>query len=82
MRYPSRVDSELAQINRAIDQLVEEYRACYLWSLRADYFPRTPSERLRVLAMIRRHGDLEAFRRASFLSQWLSQNSNAASVAR
>lgn len=82
MSYPSRVETELSQINRAIDQLVDEYRTRCLWSLRADYFPRTAAEQLRVLATIQRHGDLEAFRRASMLSQWLLQNSNAASVAR
>jgi len=82
MRYPWRVETELAQINQAVDQLVDEYRTRYLWSLRTDYFPRTRSEQLRVLATIRQHGDLEAFRRASSLSQWLLQRSNAASVAR
>lgn len=55
----------------AIDQLVDEYRVRCLWFLRADYFPSTRTERLRVLEQIERHGDREGFRRAARLRRWL-----------
>ena len=66
-------ESDLAS---AVDALVDEYRASCLWSLRADYYPRTASERLHVLRAIERHGDLAAYRRASVLRQWLSRISS------
>jgi hypothetical protein len=68
-------------VAEAIDQLADEYRTRCLWSLRLDYYPRTLSEQLHVLDTISRHADVDGFRRASSLRQWLSQNSNAASVA-
>jgi hypothetical protein len=63
-----------------IDQLVDEYRLSCLWYLRADYYPRSDPERLRVLDAIARYGDLPAFRRAGRLRQWLSRPSSAPSV--
>jgi hypothetical protein len=63
-----------------IDRLVDQYRLSCLWYLRADYYPRSDAERLRVLDAIARYGDLPAFRRAGRLRQWLSQHSSASSA--
>jgi len=68
-------------IASAVDELVDEYRVRCLWSLRPDYYPHTLRERLHVLAMIQRYGDLSAYRRASTLREWLSRSSSEASVA-
>lgn len=65
----------------AIDRLVDDCRASCLWFLRADYYPTTDEERLRVLGDIQRHGDRAAFQRASELRQWLSRRSSAPSAA-
>jgi hypothetical protein len=54
-------------------RLIDDYRARSLWFLRQDYYPASASERERVLALIVRHGDQEAFRRVDELRQWLSQ---------
>jgi hypothetical protein len=64
----------------AVNRLVDEYRVRCLWFLREDFYPSTLAERLRVLGYIERHGDLEAFRRAAELRQWLSRNSSAPSA--
>lgn len=73
------LDSE-TDVAAAIDALVDEYRVRCLWFVRPGYYPRTVHEQLRVLDAIDRYGDLAAFRRASFLRQWLSQTTNAASA--
>jgi hypothetical protein len=65
---------------KAVDALIDEYRARCLWFLRPDYYPTTTEERLRLLGYIERHGDLQAYRRASPLRQWLSRRSNAISA--
>jgi len=64
----------------AVNRLVDEYRVRCLWFLREDYYPATPEERLRTLGYIERYGDVQAFRRAGELRQWLSRNSNAHSA--
>jgi hypothetical protein len=61
----------------AVRALTDEYRPRCLWFLRADFYPATAAEALRVLDYIERHGDLAAFRKVAPLKQWLSQNSNA-----
>lgn len=61
--------------------LVDEYRTRCLWFLRADYYPQTPSDAIRVLGYIERHGDVAAFQKAAALRQWLLQTSNAPSAA-
>jgi len=63
-----------------INRLVDEYRVRCLWFLRPDYYPSTLEARLRVLDYIERHGDLEAFRRAARMRQWLSPDSSARSA--
>jgi hypothetical protein len=65
---------------RAIDTLVDECRPSALWFLRPDYYPRTDDERRRVLDAIRKHGDVETFKRAARLQTWLSRHSSAASA--
>jgi hypothetical protein len=66
---------------RNVRTLVAEYRDQCLWFLRPDYFPATTTEALQALDYIQRHGDRNAFRKAARLKQWLSQSSNAPSVA-
>ncbi len=66
--------------NEEVNRLVDQYRVRCLWFLRADYYPATLEERLRVLAYIERHGDREAFRRAARLKRWLSPDSSAPSA--
>jgi hypothetical protein len=64
----------------ALRALMDEYRSRCLWFLRGDYYPSTDEEWLRVLDQIERHGDREAYRKASAIREWLSRNSSAASV--
>lgn len=63
-----------------VDRLVDEHRISCLWFLRPDYYPSTDAERIEVLALIERHGDRHAFRRAATLRRWLSQTSSDASA--
>lgn len=65
---------------RAIDALVDECRDA-LWFLRPDYLPRTDDERRHVLHAIQKHSDLERYRRAARLQEWLSRYSSAASAS-
>jgi hypothetical protein len=65
----------------AVNRLADEYRPRCLWFLREDYYPATDDERLRVLSCIERHGDVNAFRRAAELRQWLLRTSSARSAA-
>jgi hypothetical protein len=66
---------------RAIDVLVDECRSVALWFLRPDYYPRTDDERRRVLYAIQKQGDVDLYKRAARLQQWLSRHSSAASAA-
>ena len=63
-----------------VNALVDEYRGRCLWFLRADFYPQTPEEALRVLGYIERHGDVTAFQKAATLRQWLLQSTSATSV--
>ena len=65
----------------ALYALVDEYRERCLWFLRKDYYPATRAEALRVLDSIQRQGDVEAFRRAADLRQWLLRHSSETFVA-
>jgi hypothetical protein len=67
-------------IARAVDALVDECRSVALWFLRPDYYPRTDVERRRVLESIQKHGDVEVFKRAARLQEWLSRHSSATSA--
>jgi len=73
--------SERGTVGDALNRLVDDYRDRCLWFLRPDYYPTTVAERSRVLDLIVRYGDLEAYRRASEIRQWLSHHSSGTSVA-
>ncbi|MCC6766514.1 MAG: hypothetical protein IT293_17775 [Deltaproteobacteria bacterium] len=66
---------EAEAIEVAVRRLVDDYRDRCLWSLRADYYPATETETLRVLDYIERHGDRAAFMRAGEIRGWLSPSS-------
>jgi hypothetical protein len=70
-----------AAVRDELRGLVDEYRTRCLWFLRPDLYPETRDQALRMLGYIERYGDLEAFRRAGRIRQWLSQNSSERSAA-
>jgi len=76
---PRPSDSSFAE--DALNRLIDDYRDRCLWFLRPDYHPTTLVERYRALDLIVRYGDLEAFRRASEIRQWLSHHSSGTSAA-
>jgi hypothetical protein len=76
----ARTPTSHEDVAAAVDALVDECRGVALWFLRLDYYPRTDDERRRVLLAIQKHADVEAFKRAARLQEWLSRNSSAASV--
>ncbi len=69
------------ELARAIDAFVDECRSVALWFLRPDYHPRTDDERRRVLYEIQKHTDVERYKRAARLQEWLSAHSSAASAS-
>lgn len=71
---------EPERLGFALRALMDEYRSRCLWFLRGDYYPSIDEEWLRVLEQIERHGDREAYRKASAIRLGLSRNSSAASV--
>lgn len=75
------MDLDTDDLAKSVDALVDEYRARCLWFLRPDYYPSTTEQRLRALGYIERYGDLQGFRRAAALRQWLSRLSSEASVS-
>jgi hypothetical protein len=64
-----------------VRELVVQYRAQCLWFLRSDYFPASVDDAIQVLDYIQRYGDLDGFRQAGEIKQWLSRNSSAVSAA-
>ncbi len=74
------MDSQEDIMREEFRRLLAENRCRCLWFLREDYVPGTVPEMLRVLEQIRRHGNLEAFRRAGAIKQWLLRNSSGASA--
>ena len=78
-QLPWRVDS--GRLEDALRRLVDDYRAQCLWFLREDYYPDSPASHERVLALIERHGDLQAFGRVAEVRTWLSRISSDASAA-
>jgi hypothetical protein len=70
----------LERAEQALAQLIDEHRGDCLWFLRQDYYPTELTERLAVLDAVERYGDLDAYRRARTLKEWLSQSSSAASA--
>jgi len=73
--------SDEHSVAEAVDRLVEENRVSCLWFLRPDDLPATNADRIRVLALIERHGDRDAYRRAATLRRRLSPTSSDASAA-
>jgi len=67
-------------VAKAVNALVDEYRARCLWFLRPDYYPRSVEERLKVLDSIACHGDREAYRKATTIRRWLLHHSSAGSA--
>ena len=67
-------------IDAALRRLIDDYRSRCLWFLRSDYYPVSQAERERVLSLIARHGDQEAFRRVAEIRAWLSQDSSETSA--
>jgi hypothetical protein len=65
---------------KEVNALVDEYRSRCLWFLREDYYPETAADACRVLDAITTHCDVQAFRRAAALRQWLLQNSSEPSA--
>jgi hypothetical protein len=74
------VDADASQVQESTTALIDEYRSRCLWFLRSDYYPTTVAERIKVLEYIERYGDVDAYRRASDLKQWLLRNSSAPSA--
>jgi hypothetical protein len=72
---------ETSQTTEAINRLVDEYRHQCLWFLRADFYPATLEQKLRVLAYIQRYGDRTAYRKAAEARRWLLHPSSEASAA-
>jgi hypothetical protein len=68
-------------VDAQVRALVDEYRERCLWFVRADYYPSTADEILRVLRSIRARGDREAFQRAGKIEERLSRTSSETSVA-
>jgi hypothetical protein len=75
------IPASYEDLARAIDALVDECRSDALWFLKPDYHPHTDDERRRVLHEIQKHGDVERYKRAARLEQWLSRHSSAASAS-
>ena len=75
------MDDPRAEIMKAICALADRYRSQCLWFCPVDYYPSSQRAALRVLAHIQRHGDLEAFREAGRLREWLLQISKDRSAA-
>ena len=70
------MSTDTQQLERAIDELVDEYRHQCLWFLRSDFYPKTVDQKLRILKYIERYGDRTAYRKA-----WLLQSSSETSAA-
>lgn len=68
------------EVAAVVNRLVDEYRHRCLWFLRADYYPTSDEQRLRVLDYIQRYGDRAAFQQAAEIRLWLSRTSSAASA--
>jgi hypothetical protein len=74
------MDAAEHAVDERFRELLERYRDRCLWFERRDFVPSTLEERLRVLDSIQRHGDLQAFRDAGELRQWLLRSSSATSA--
>jgi hypothetical protein len=77
---PGGIPASHEDLARAVDALVDECRSVALWFLKPDYYPRTDDELRRVLYEIQKHADVEIYKRAARLEEWLSRHSSAASA--
>jgi hypothetical protein len=68
-------------LDAEVRSFVDDYRERCLWFVRADYYPSTHAEILRVLRWVRARGDREAFQRAGKIEEWLSRTSSGKSAA-
>jgi hypothetical protein len=78
--YHETVIPDAATAGEALRELVDEYRSRCLWFLAPGYYPETLAERLRVLDSISRYGDLQAFKRAGAVRQWVLATSSERSA--
>ncbi len=62
-----------ADLEHAIDDLVDECRVASLWYYRRDYYPQSDDARLRILEAIQERSSRDVFRRAGALKAWLSR---------
>ena len=62
---------KVAEIERELHVLTEQYRSTCLWFLREDFVPHTASEAKIVLHAIKRYGDAEGYKRSRRLEKWL-----------
>lgn len=69
-----------AELEEAVNRLVDEWRDRALWFLREDYYPHTDAERQRTLDYIAQRADFRTYQRVAQLRRWLSQESNATSA--
>jgi hypothetical protein len=69
-----------AELAAEVRRLTDDYRARCLWFLRADLYPSTRAETLRVLRQIETHADRAGFVRAAGIRRWLSPTSSARSA--
>ena len=74
------MESPTPETEATLRVLVDDYRVRCLWFLQRDYYPVGVEEALRVLDAIQQHGDVDGFRRAAEVRQWLSPTSNATSA--
>lgn len=74
-------DGRLDEVLPRVNALVDRYRTTCLWFLDQDYYPRSRDQVLQVLEYVQRYGDLEAFRAAATIRQWLSATSSGRSAA-
>ncbi len=61
--------------------LIERYRATCLWWAPSDFPPPSVEGTVRALLAVEQHADLEGYRAARELREWLSRNSSGASAA-
>lgn len=80
MASTARSEALPGPVEAEVRRLVDDYRRRCLWFLRADYYPHTLEEILRVLRQVEQNGDREAFLRAASIRRWLSPPSNATSA--
>lgn len=67
-------------LQREVAALVDRYRARCLWFLHKDFYTVDTEGAVRTIDYLRKHGYLEAFKKASQLKQCLLTRSNSPSA--